>query len=296
MFPIDRRKLAFHIYSLLHSLRKTARLVQVHASTICRWLKEPERKQYQRSKPTKSEQIIGCLRSTITSNPFTTVRKLKSIIQEVLKIDVSIELVRTVILKLGFSRKKARFFSKPNDLEYKTQKFIDQRNEFIQKGYCIYSVDETSFGRNTKDVLGYAPKGIQLRIPRARPRMTTVSSLALMNKSSIVLHQEQTKPHNTSSFLDFLKQCNLSRTSVILLDNVSFHHSKVVKEYAAEVGIHLLYTPPYSPWFNPIEGIFSIVKRRFYQGMGIKEAYAYAQQHHCSAFMQKALSCVLMPC
>jgi transposase len=127
MFPIDRRKLAFHIYSLLHSLRKTAKLVQVHASTICRWLKAPERKQYQRIKPTKSQQIIGCLRSTIACNPFTTVRKLKSIIHEVLKIDVSIELVRIAILKLGFSRKKARFFSKPNDLSSKTTKFIDQR-------------------------------------------------------------------------------------------------------------------------------------------------------------------------
>jgi hypothetical protein len=126
--------------------------------------------------------------------------------------------------------------------------------------------------------------------------MTTVSSLALMNKSSIVLHQEQNKPHNTNSFLDFLKQCHLPKTSVILLDNVSFHHSKIVKEYAAKSGIHLLYTPPYSPWFNPIEGIFSIVKRQFYQGMGIKEAYAHVQHHHCSSFMQKALSCIFMPC
>ena len=39
MYPIDRRKLAIHVYSLFSSLRKTARILQVSHSTVSRWLK-----------------------------------------------------------------------------------------------------------------------------------------------------------------------------------------------------------------------------------------------------------------
>ncbi len=53
---------------------------------------------------------------------------------------------------------------------------------------------------------------------------------------------------------------DLPAGTVLLLDNVSFHHSKVVKEYAISQGLVLLYVPPYSPWFNSVEGVFSIAK------------------------------------
>ena len=53
-------------------------------------------------------------------------------------------------------------------------------------------------------------------------------------------------------------QFNLQPDTVVLIDNVAFHHSKIVKQYARDRNIHLLYVPPYSPWFNPVEGVFSI--------------------------------------
>ena len=58
-----------------------------------------------------------------------------------------------------------------------------------------------------------------------------------------------------------------------MLDNVSFHHSKVCKEVAYAKGYDLLFVPPYYPWFNPIEGIFSVVKRSFYKGATIQQAF-----------------------
>ena len=112
MYPIDRRKLAVHMYSILGSLRKTAKLLMVSHSTIFRWLASPERKQYNRTKnhSLKSEQIIDVVKTTISFNPFTSIKKLQNIIHETLNLQISIELVRTVLKRLGLSKKVARYY------------------------------------------------------------------------------------------------------------------------------------------------------------------------------------------
>lgn len=37
MYPLDRRKVAIHIYSVVSSLRKTALLLNISHSTVARW-------------------------------------------------------------------------------------------------------------------------------------------------------------------------------------------------------------------------------------------------------------------
>ena len=105
MYPVDRRRLAHHVYSLFNSLRKTAIVLQVSHSTIHRWLRNPERKKYSRTSK-KAEDIIQILKATIVSNPFITVRSFVTVIKDALNINVSKELVRVVIKRLGFTSKK----------------------------------------------------------------------------------------------------------------------------------------------------------------------------------------------
>ena len=46
----------------------------------------------------------------------------------------------------------------------------------------------------------------------------------------------------------------------LYMDNLSVHRSKVVKERMDELGFAYIYSPAYSPEFNPIESVFSIAK------------------------------------
>jgi len=48
--------------------------------------------------------------------------------------------------------------------------------------------------------------------------------------------------------------------SVIVMDNASIHHSSRVRELVEGAGRKLVFLPPYSPDFNPIESAFSKVK------------------------------------
>jgi transposase len=44
---------------------------------------------------------------------------------------------------------------------------------------------------------------------------------------------------------------------VLIIDNASFYHSDLIKTLCADVGLKLLYLPPYSPNFNPIKEFFA---------------------------------------
>jgi transposase len=51
---------------------------------------------------------------------------------------------------------------------------------------------------------------------------------------------------------------------IIVLDNAAYHHTKKLKEFASINNLNLLYFPPFTPTFMPIETIFSLMKRQFY--------------------------------
>ena len=122
MYPLDRRKLAIHVYSLFNSLRKVAKILKVSHTTVSRWLKNPEKKQYTRKEVPKSMLIIETLKASIKNDPFISIFSMKQIIKDTFKFEVSKELIRVAIQSMNFSRKKVRFFSTAKDSSTRTLK------------------------------------------------------------------------------------------------------------------------------------------------------------------------------
>jgi hypothetical protein len=159
MYPGDRRVLALHVYGLLHSLRKTARLVLVSHSTIARWYPRDTAERH----PPNHKQVSESIRAAVRSDPLASVRTIRDRILEVLGMAVSCGLIRVSLKRLGHSRKKARFCGPklPNTQhERKTREFIQARKEFVEQERTFVSIDETSFGRHTPAVMGYS-----MRVP-----------------------------------------------------------------------------------------------------------------------------------
>jgi transposase len=71
--------------------------------------------------------------------------------------------------------------------------------------------------------------------------------------------------YNAVLMKDFLQTKLLPKMrqgQIIVVDiNARFHHSENVKACAQEAGIEIKYLPPYSPFLNPIEKMFGVVKR-----------------------------------
>lgn len=64
-------------------------------------------------------------------------------------------------------------------------------------------------------------------------------------------------------FLEYLKQVlcpSLQAGDVVVMDNLSAHKIKLVRELIESRGARLIYLPPYSPDLNPIEKCWSKIK------------------------------------
>lgn len=97
--------------------------------------------------------------------------------------------------------------------------------------------------------------------PLCKPKNTTILSSIQANR----IYHYTTFPSGTTvaRFKDYLENDlipYLSKTSVLVMDNMKSHHAKAVKELLDKSGIHCLYLPPYSPDLNPIEKLWSKVK------------------------------------
>ena len=77
---------------------------------------------------------------------------------------------------------------------------------------------------------------------------------------SVIAFPGSSKKEDMCVFLDAVRDANGDRIVLMILDNSRIHHAKMVTEYAEELGIILLFLPPYSPQFNPIEFIWKTVK------------------------------------
>lgn len=69
---------------------------------------------------------------------------------------------------------------------------------------------------------------------------------------------------NKQRFVSWLRRRLLPKLrwgDVLVLDNLSAHHDPRVVSSCAAVGIEVLYLPPYSPDFNPIESGWALQKQ-----------------------------------
>lgn len=91
----------------------------------------------------------------------------------------------------------------------------------------------------------------------------------------------------------------LREGQVVLMDNLSSHHRASIRTLVEGAGCHLLYLPPYSPDFNPIEWLFSQLKalvrgmaRRSVDSLiqGIGEALERVAPQDIQPWFQRAFS------
>ena len=51
----------------------------------------------------------------------------------------------------------------------------------------------------------------------------------------------------------------------IFMDQLAMHRSLVVQQKIKDLGMRCIFNAPYSPDYNPIEGVFSVAKRKIKQ-------------------------------
>ena len=128
---------------------------------------------------------------------------------------------------------------------------------------CLVFIDETWASTNMARTHGRAPRGERLRAPIPHGHWTTTTFVAGLRNTGMVAPLVLDGPINGELFQVYVDQIlvpELRPGDVVVMDNLGSHKRAGVRRAIEAVGASLLYLPPYSPEFNPIENAFAKLK------------------------------------
>jgi transposase len=124
-------------------------------------------------------------------------------------------------------------------------------------------IDETWASTNMARRHGRAPRGQRLRVGVPHGHWKTTTFVAGLRNSGIVAPFVLDGPINRNAFEAYVEKVlvpELRRGDIVVMDNLSSHKGPRIRQMIEAAGGSLLYLPPYSPDFNPIENAFAKLK------------------------------------
>ncbi len=154
---------------------------------------------------------------------------------------------------IGCTRKKSLGYKE--QYAEKRQAYLQQLAQVKASGKSFVYVDESGFRDESYRRYGYAPKGEKVfgLISSQRTRTATLIAARVFKGSCKAV-----------DFNDWLAEqlCpRLTSKQVVILDNARLHKTPRTRELIEASGASLMFLPPYSPDYNPIEHDFANIKR-----------------------------------
>ena len=124
-------------------------------------------------------------------------------------------------------------------------------------------LDETWTKTNMTRLRGRAPRGQRLVDHAPHGHWQTTTFLAALRVDGLTAPLVVDGAINGELFLAYVQQQlapRLQPGDMVVMDNLSSHKVQGVREAIESVGARVVYLPPYSPDFNPIEQVFAKLK------------------------------------
>ncbi len=112
---------------------------------------------------------------------------------------------------------------------------------------------------------GRAPRGHKLYGEVRGKRGVRESFIAALWNKKIIAPMGFQGTCNAALFNTWLEKIlipELRPGQILILDNAAFHKSETTKKLVENAGCQLMFLPPYSPDFNPIETCWANIKRK----------------------------------
>ena len=163
----------------------------------------------------------------------------------------------------GYSRKKKTGHaveeqSRPG-LAKKRAHFIDK---YPESGRFLF-LDETGVSTNMTRSHGRCKIGKRLKMPVPHCHRVNLSCVAAISNDEIVSSWTFKGAMNTKKLVLWMKYGlakHLRQRYPLIMDNLSKHKTKAVEETIKRIGARLVFLPPHSADFNPIEKAFAKLK------------------------------------
>lgn len=205
------------------------------------------------------------MKELLSESPYHYLEEIRGFLLSEFGVLVPPSTISRTVSRIRWSKKVIRRKAKEKDRDlgdfyvYKISRFHSWQLVFVDESGC----DKRAGSRRT----GWSPRGVTPVQVEPFRRGKRYQILPAYNQDSVVLAKVVRGPTNTDVFEDFLSHplplCGRwpEANSVLITDNASFHHSARIKRMCQDAGVLLVYLPPYSPDFNPIEEFFAELKR-----------------------------------
>ena len=123
--------------------------------------------------------------------------------------------------------------------------------------------DECGVNTKMSRLCGRCPQGQRLVDSAPAGHYQTLTLMSAVRLEGVTAPMLLDGPVNATTFAGYVEQClvpTLWAGDILILDNLPAHKSPRVTLAVERAGCKLVYLPPYSPDFNPIENMWSKVK------------------------------------
>lgn len=173
---------------------------------------------------------------------------------------LSLSTICRFLKKMGFTRQRLRLAALQRD-DFLRSQFALEVSIYTQDMFIF--LDETgSDKRNSVRRYGYSLRGKPMVCEKLLVRGKRVSAIAFMSVHGILDCKTFTGSVDGELFYNFAQTSLLPHLmpfngtnphSIVVMDNCSIHHVDETVKMIQEVGALVLFLPPYSPDYNPIE-------------------------------------------
>ena len=203
------------------------------------------------------------LAARIGEEPDITLVKLQAWLYEAHGVKLSSGAVWNAVDRLGLTYKKSLSASEQDRPDVAAARMKWQENQPTLDPNRLVFVDES--GVNTKMVrlYGRAPEGERLRAKAPFGHWKTMTFVAALRYDGVVAPWLLDGAMDGDAFKTYISKVlvpTLRSGDIVVMDNLSSHKVSGVSKLIEEAGATILYLPPYSPDFNPIEMVFSKLK------------------------------------
>ena len=128
----------------------------------------------------------------------------------------------------------------------------------------LLSQDESRFASESNHITSWSTKGVSVSYSGYRygTSLNCFGSFNLHTGHLISSFHDTGNALTTIEHFKIVREHYGDKPIAYLIDNASWHKTKKVLEYCEENNITLLFLPPYSPEFNPIERVWSFLKSK----------------------------------
>jgi len=125
-------------------------------------------------------------------------------------------------------------------------------------------LDETATWLGMTRGYGWSKKGLEVRITRAvrKRHVSLIGAIALDGSRGAMMVEGSVDGDVFKAYLEQGLVPNLNPGDIVVMDNLSVHKVDGVREIIEAAGASVLYLPPYSPDFSPIELCWAIMKAK----------------------------------